>query len=203
MTIAVGDILQIVAVLSWLDGGIMQNVFHTEVTDGAGPFDNEDVGEDMQTWVEAMYATMVAGMSDEVDGSEVRVYVWDVTGQDWDEISTRPFDFNPSNIGDQLPRGVSALVNAKTLDADVNGKKYMGGFTEGSADDGLLNAAELAHLVNFAAEWVGVEVGAQSGADFDAGIWSPTALALTDLTGVFTIPAIFAYQRRRKRGVGI
>jgi hypothetical protein len=203
MTVNVGDILQIVAVMSWLDGNIMQNVFHTEITAGTGPFDHEDVGDDMQTWVEAMYAELVAGQSDECDGSEIRVYVWDTGDADWDEISTKSFTYNPTNAGDQVPRGVSALINAKTDDADVNGKKYLGGFTEASSVDGLLAAAEIVRLVAFAAEWLPVIVGGVSGASFDAGVWSVKNTALYDLTGTFTIPAIWAYQRRRKRGIGI
>ena len=150
-----------------------------------------------------MFSNVEPAASDAVAGSEVRVYVWDSVGEDWDEISTKPFTFAPTSTTDQLPRGAAVLINAKTVDADVNGKKYIGGLTETSNTDGLVVAAEVARQVLLATDWLEVETGAESGAEFDAGIWSPLQQTLYDLTGTFTIPAIWAYQRRRKRGVGI
>lgn len=203
MTVSIGDILQVVAVLAWADGAIFQNVFHTEVTDGPEPLDNQDVVDDMQDWVESIYDTITASCSPNASGSEVRVYKWDTVGQDWDEIGTNLFDFVGVAVVDELPRGVAGLINAKTTDPDVNGKKYIGGMTEGSVTDGLLTVGEVARLVAYATEWLQVEVGVASGGDFDAGIWSPTQELLFDLSGTMVIPAIPAYQRRRKRGIGI
>lgn len=203
MTIAIGDVLRVVAVLVWTDGDVAQNVFNAIIAGAGGPFTEADIVDDALDWVETMYATLVGVMSDEIDGSEVRVYVYDGVGDDWDEIGSEAWVFNPTATADQLPRGVAGLINAKTSDADVSGKKYLPASTESDAADGLWNVTYLADLVDFGAEWLPNFVGAVSGATWDPGIWSPTNTELFPASGTAIIPTIPAYQRRRKRGIGI
>lgn len=203
MSITVGEILQIVAVLQWLDGDIMQNVYNAVVTGSGGPYDEDDVVDDMEDWMDDIYANLSGRMSDEVDGSEVRVYVYDPVDDDWDEIGTNAWGFNPTDAGEQQPRGIAALINCKTADPDVNGKKYFGGSTESSALDGIWAAAHLTALALVGIDWVTAFVGATSGADFTPGIWSPTRTNFYQMSGQVVIPTIPAYQRRRKQGVGI
>ena len=95
MSISVGEILKVVAVIQWLDGDIMQNVFSTVVSGSGGPFDEADIVDDMLEWVEEMYANIVTGVTDDVDGSEVRVYVYDPVDDDYDEIGSVAWVWNP------------------------------------------------------------------------------------------------------------
>ena len=76
MSVTVGDILRVVAVMSWSDGNIMQNVFNMVVTGTGGPFDDDDIVGDALDWVETMYANLTSYVSDECAGSEVRVYIY-------------------------------------------------------------------------------------------------------------------------------
>lgn len=203
MSISVGDILRVVATAVWLDGNLNQNVFNAVIGGTGGPYTDGDIVDDALEWVEDMYANLVGNMSDEIDGSQIQVYVYDPIDDDWDEVGTSSWTFNPTAALEQLPRGVAALINAKTTDPDVNGKKYCGGLTEAAATDGLWSAGTITQLLGFAATWYTAFAGGTSGASWVPAIWSPTATNAFALSGDVITPTIPAYQRRRKRGVGV
>lgn len=203
MGLDVGTILKLVTVIQWLDGDIMQNVFNATIAGSGGPYDEVDVVADMLEWAEDLYANLTTFLSDECDGSEIRVYEYDPVDDDWDEVGSDAWVWNPSESGEQLPRGVAGLINAKSFDPDVSGKKYIGGMTETYTDDGLVGTGMLAALAAFAVDWYTPFTGSTSSADFQPVIWSPTHITPYILTGTVIIPTIPAYQRRRKQGVGI
>lgn len=203
MTVAANDILRVVASLLWTDGNVNQNVFNCKVTGGGGPWDDLDVADDMEDWLDNMYANLTAQCSDELDGNEVLVYKYDAVGDDWDEVSSQAWVWNPTNVTDQMPRGVAALVRLWTEDPDVQGKKYLPGVTEGMATDGLITAATLTTMLAFAADWYLPFVGATTGATFTPGIWSVAGTVFKAAVDHLAANAIPAYQRRRKRNVGI
>jgi hypothetical protein len=203
MSIGVGDILRVVAIMNWLDGNIVQNVFNAVISGTGGPFDEGDIVADALDWLGLMYAEEVGRIQEDLTGSEVRVYIYDSIDDDWDEVGSDAWTFEPTSASDQLPRGVSALINAKTLNPDVNGKKYIGGLTEDSSLDGLWSSGEIIALGAFAAEWITTFTGGTSGASWVPGIWSPTRTNFFPFSGTVIVPTIPAYQRRRKRGIGI
>ncbi len=203
MDISAGDILRIVAVLSYLDGDIIMNVFNALIGSGGGPFDPQDIVDDAVDWMDAVYLNVVADMSNNVNGSEIRVYVYDAAEDDWDEVGIDPFTFDPTQIADNTAKGVAGLINAKTTNADVSGKKYLGAVTEDATADGVLNAPYIAALAAFGADWLTDFTGAVSGAAWEPGVWSPTRLEILPFSGTIIIPSEPAYQRRRKSGVGI
>lgn len=203
MSITVGDVLRVVATLAWTDGDIMQNVFNAVITGSGGPFDDADIVDDALAWIGAIFANLSAYQTTSLDGSEVTVYLYDSIDEDWDEVGSDAWVYNPVNVQDYLARGVAALINANTSNADVQGKKYFGGFGEDSAADGAWGGALLADLSNAFDDWVTAFVGATSGASWTPAIWSPTKANAFVLDGTGTIPAVNAYQRRRKPGVGI
>ncbi len=203
MTVAANDILRVVASLLWTDGNVNQNVFNCLITGGGGPFADADVVQDAEDWLDNMYQNLLTFLSDELDGNECIVYKYDAVGDDWDEVGSDAWVANFSAATDQLPRGVAGLARLWTVDPDVQGKKYIGGFPESTIDDGLFNAATITALLAFAADWYTPFVGAASGATFTPGVWSVAQTlfkAGVDHIATSTIPA---YQRRRKRNVGI
>ena len=203
MSIVAGDVLRIVASLLWTDGNINQNVFNAVVTGGGSPFDDQDIVDDAEAWLDNMYANIVTHQSDEIDGNEVIVYKYDAVDDDWDEVGSNSWTYDPSAINDQLPRGVAALVRLWTTDPDVQGKKFLSGITEGSVADGLFSAGPITAFLAFAADWYLPFTGGTSGATWTPGIWSVAGTvfkAAIDHLATSTIPA---YQRRRKRNVGI
>ena len=203
MSVQVGDILKMVAILNWVDGDIMQNVFNAVIGGTGGPYDDEDIVDDALAWIDALYTGTEGRFTTDVSGSEVRVYIYDSVDDDWDEVGSGAWTFVGTDPGDVLPRGVALLVNAKTIDPDVSGKKYLGGATESGQTDGLWTSTALGGYATWAAEWVDPFVGSVSTADWITGVWSVKNTVFKPFTGTVIIPTIPAYQRRRKQGVGI
>lgn len=203
MAVPTNTVLRVVASMLWTDGNVNQNVFNCLITGGAGPYDDQDVTDDMEDWLDNMYLNLTTSISDELDGNEVLVYKWDTVGLDWDEVASQAWTWNPSQALEQLPRGVAGLVRLWTEDPDVQGKKYIPGICEGDNEDGLLGGALLIALLAFAADWYTPFVGAASGATFTPGIWSVLGSVFRLGVDHIAANAIPAYQRRRKRNVGI
>ena len=203
MSVAENDILRIVASFLWTDGNINQNVFNAKVTGGSPPYDDTDVADDAEDWLDNMYANMVTAISASIDGNEVLVYKYDALDDDWDEVFSQAWTFNPTGAGEYLPRGVAGLVRLWTEDADVQGKKYLPAMLESTLVDGLFAGTLITQMLAFAADWYTPFVGAASGATFTPGVWSVAKKLFelgVDHVATSTIPA---YQRRRKRNVGI
>lgn len=203
MTVADNDVLRVVASFLWTDGNVNQNVFNCKVSGGGGPYADTDVMDDLEDWLDDMFANLVGVMSDEIDGNEVIAYKWDSVGADWDEVGSQSWTFNPTVTFEQLPRGVAALVRLWTTDPDVQGKKYIPGLTESAITDGLYGAGTITNLLAFALDWYTVFVGATSGATFTPGIWSVVGSIFRAAVDHYATSTIPAYQRRRKRNVGI
>lgn len=203
MSVPENAILKVVASLIWDDGEINQNVYNAVVSGGTPPYDELDVVDDAVEWLETMYANLVSTMATTIDSSHVTVYIWDTVDQDWDEVGQETWALTTTGVDDELPRGVAALVNAKSLDPDISGGKYMPGFIEGSSTDGLWAVSVITALAAYAADWIAGFVGVGSGADWLPVVWSVKDSLTQAFSGTILIPSIPAYQRRRKNNVGI
>jgi len=203
MSVSTGDILKVVTTLAWSDGNLMQNVFGLLITGGGGPWTDDDVIADLLTWIGLVFGSFGGHMSDEVAGSQIQVYKYDAIGDDFDEVGSTAWTFAPSEVTDQLPRGAALLVGGRSEDPDVLGKKYIGGLCEDNNVDGLWGSVILLAAIDFAEDWIGTFVGGTSAADYTPGVWSVVQKALIPFRDSYYINAIPAYQRRRKRGVGV
>ncbi len=203
MSITDGEILRVVASFLWTDGNVTQNVYNCVATGGGAPFADADVVDDAEDWLDNMYANIQGNVSQYMPGNEVIVYKYDAIDDDWDEVGSQAWGFTPTQNTDELPRGVAALVRLWTTDPDVQGKKYIPGLCEIGVTDGLFVGTTITALLALAADWYAPFVGAASGATFTPGIWSVAGTVFklaVDHVATSTIPA---YQRRRKRNVGI
>jgi hypothetical protein len=203
MSITDGTVLRVVASLLWTDGNVNQNVFNAVVTGGSPPYDDQDIVDDAEAWLDNMWDNIAPNLSDEIDGNSVIVYKYDSVHDDWDEVGSQSWTMDGQASAEQLPRGVAGLTRAWTTDPDVQGKKYISGLTENSVTDGLFDSGVITALLAFAADWILPFVGSASGATFTPGVWSVVQTvfkAAIDHIATSTIPA---YQRRRKRNVGI
>lgn len=203
MSVTDGTILKVVVSFTYTDGAIMQNVYNAVVTGGGSPWDDDDIVDDAVAWVLNMYDNIVANLTDTMTGSQVQVYEYDAIDDDWDEVGSDSLTYEPTSTDEQLPRGNAALINLKTTDPDVSGKKYIPGLTEGTIVNGQLSSGFLANLVLFAVDWFTGFVGGTSGASWAPGIWSVVGTVFKQAVSTAVINGIVAYQRRRKRGVGI
>lgn len=203
MSVTDGTILRVVVTLLWTDGNLVQNIFNAVVTGGGSPWTDDDIVEDAITWAEDLYGNITTFVADTIDGSQVQVYEYDAIDDDWDEVGSGPFVWDPTGNTDELPRGVASLINLKTTDPDVSGKKYVGGMVEGNLSSGLWSAATVAAILAYAVDWYTGFVGSDSAATWTPGIWSVVGKVFLAAVAQVVIPSIPAYQRRRKRGVGV
>lgn len=203
MSITDGTILKVVASCLWSDGMVTQNVFNAVITGAGAPWAEADVVADAVAWADNMFANMTTNVNTSVDGNTIHVYEYDSIDDDWDEVGSDAWTWNPSGTSDQLPRGNAALINLWTTDPDVQGKKYLAGLMEGSILNGLITASVLVDMLAFAADWATVFVGGTSGGTWTPGIWSVAGTVFKAAVDHYAANAIMAYQRRRKRGVGI
>jgi hypothetical protein len=203
MSVVPGDVLRVVAQFLWTDGNVNQNVFNALLSGAGSPWSDSDIADDAEAWMDNMYLNLTSQTSDELDGNEVIVYKYDAIGIDWDEVASQAFTWNPTSTSDQLPRGTAPLVRLWTIDPDVQGKKYIPGQTEDGIIDGLYVSSLLIDLLAFAADWYLPFTGAVSGATWNPGVWSVVQAAFKTGVNHIAASAIPAYQRRRKRNVGI
>lgn len=203
MAITTGDILRLVVSMIWTDGNIMQNVYAASITGAGGPWDEDDVLDDLEDWADNMYANLNLFQSHLVDGNEIFGYVWDPVDLDFDLFGTEPWTYDPADTDSQLPRGVASFLKAPTVDPDVQGRKYIGGQTESVLSQGLWTAGMLAALLLYGGDWITPFIGTLTGATFSPGVWSIKNLAFFQFANEVAAITIPAYQRRRKRGVGI
>lgn len=203
MSVAENTMLKVVPTMTWTDGEVNQNVFTSMISGATPPYPDADVLEDALDWAGTMYPDITGGMHPTLTGSHVTVYKYDLIGEDWDEVGQINWNNVPSGVGDPLPRGVAGLINAKSVDPDVSGKKYLPGTMEARLTNGLWISTYVINLGGFANDWTSPFSGFTTGADWVPGIWSPTNLTHYACTGTYIVPTIPAYQRRRKNNVGI
>lgn len=203
MTVPANAILRLVATLAMPDSTIAQNIFYLKFLADGTSTDEQDVLDDCEAYIDAIYTELEGAMSTAVSGVEMHVYIRDVVGGDWDEIGKNAWTFVGTNATDMAPHGVAALVHARTTDPDVNAAKYFPGFVEANFTGSTVIASALTVLVAASVDWVTVFAGPNTLSAFDPGVWSTKNLAFFDFNLTTIIPTIVAYQRRRKPGVGI
>ena len=203
MSVAENTILRVVQQLTWDDGNIMQNVFNCKISGGSPPYDDQDVADDAADWMDDVYDGQAAAMADNIATGEATVYKYDPVGNDWDEVAGDVPTFTPISGGQYLPTGVAGMVRANSIDPDVQGRKFFGGFTEDVSEDGGWTTSMLVILLAAALDWITPFTGAASGATFTPGVWSVVNTAFYEFVEHTIINAIANYQRRRRPGVGI
>lgn len=203
MAISADTVLRAVAELLLPGTNIAQNVWYFKFLDDGGSNADQDVVDDIVSQLDAMYNTIRNEVSDTVTLNEVKVYQWDAVGADWDEVGSNVMSNLMLDTGHMLPHGVAPVVTARTVDPDVNGRKFFAGYGENSCNASTLNGTALTALIVLAAQWVNGFTGGATGSAFTAGVWSVKLLQFKAFVDNFIINAVIGYQRRRKPGVGI
>lgn len=203
MTVEAGTILRVVAELLVPSTTVMQNVFYCKFNDTGGSNENQDVVDDARDWCDAIYTTLEDQVKDLIDPGEVKVYVWDTVGLDWDELGSATMVTTFLNGSNMLPHGVAAVITGRTFNPDVNGRKFFGGFCEDQQDVSLLVPAAIVALAFAGSEWQTTFTGLATGSTFHTGVWSVAQSAFRQFVDILIINAVMGYQRRRKPGVGI
>lgn len=202
MALSANDILKVVVSLAFPDSVVAQNIFWTLFENTGGSADEEDVLDDIETWIEAIYDEIAAVMGADVTIDDAKVYVYDAGDDDFDEVGDRSLTVPFLQNDDFQPHGIAAVSNANTTNPDVQGRKYWGGFTEPSNLDGYLSGGIIAAMSLCVGVWIDPFVGVETGSDFVPGVYSLTKSTFYPFNLDASTNLLWGYQRRRKPGVG-
>lgn len=203
MSIAANTVLRVVAEMLMPGTNIAQNVYYFKFLDDGSSNADQDVVDDCRDRCNAIMVAMSEAIADVVILGEVKVYQWDTVGLDWDEVGSNSMSGVMVNTAQMLPHGVAPVVTGRTVDPDVNGRKFWPGFAESMTDASTLNSTALTELLLAGAVWIVAFTGANTGSGFDSGVWSVTQVAFKKFVDNLIVNGIVGYQRRRKPGVGI
>ncbi len=197
MTFNLGDIMEASVVHTYADVGDVTNVFQFQKTDIPAQTDQQAIDDILQI-LESIYTIIAASITVLQVLKEVRlrkVNTNEVFGG-----FPMPTYAGGTSVNDSLAPGVAALTYFSTGQSRVVLKKYWGVFNEqvstSAGKPGTGIQADLASIVTLL-------LTPQAGAN---GIWQyghykPLITTFVEPTGG-VVSELWAYQRRRKRGVG-
>lgn len=203
MSVEAGAILRCVAELIMPGSTVAQNVYYATFNDTGGSNADQDVVDDVGAWLNSLYNELRHEMTSATTAGQVKVYIWDDVGLDWDELGSFTMTFVNDGAGEMLPHGVAAVITARTFDPDVNGRKFFAAFSEASQSESSLVGSALLALLEAAEIWVTTFTGTATGSTFYPGVWSVVGLIFRRMVDHYIINGTMGYQRRRKPGVGI
>jgi hypothetical protein len=198
MTIGDQDLLRVTAIMQSDYAGAVVNVYHMIVT-GIVAQTQQQILDDITEYVEAIYLNLNASISGAIKYDSIEVF--NVSTDEPEPVQSWPTLTQGADAGDLLPDAVCGLVIGRTAKSRRLGKKYFGGATEGSQTGGLWTASYLLNLALAGADWI-------TPATFTNGV-DVLPIIRNYLTGLYwpftevVARGLPAYQRRRKRGVGV
>lgn len=200
MTIQNGESIKAVQEINMPDSVVALNVYYFEA-DFQTAQDEQDVIDAAETWMEGLYGTLVAMISDLCSLGTLSLYTYDAILDQWDLEGTGSPTVTFTNTSEMLPHGVACMVRAYTTRARTIGRKYIPGIGEYESTDGAWTSAFLANAVSFGNAW-------DNNASIDANnrlvpaVWSKVQKDVYQLNGTEVVLADPCYQRRRRPGVG-
>lgn len=200
MTISDNADIKAVQEINMPDGVVAVNVFYFKADFDSTQQDDDVIGE-IESWIETLYTTIIDAVSDLVTLGELTIYVYNATLNQWDNHGTGSPSVTFAEVSEMLPHGVSALVRHYSVEPRTIGRKYLPGFAEGEADDGVWGAVTLTALAAFGAAW-GVSIEIDELNILWPGVWTTKALVVYKLSPSYVVLADPAYQRRRRPGSG-
>jgi hypothetical protein len=204
VSLSEGTVIKIAASLLLADESIAQQIFWFVLEDAiaSGPLDEADVLDAVANWVDQIYTHVIPNINDAVIPGIVDVWEVNVPTGDLTPIGDTIQTWTPTQGADQLPNGVAAIIQLKTTNTDVTGRKFVPGLAESSIEDNNWGSATMTNLASFAAEWPEI-YDDPNDVELVPGVYSNTFNNFFLATGTVIVNGIAGYQRRRKPGVGI
>ena len=207
MTVENGDIVR--ASVRFKDNyvGDVMNVWYWQ-NFGAGPQDDDDVMDALDTEIEAIYTAIRSQLASSQAPYDIKYDVVDnVAGKETvtHVLGTRTFTMSlpPNGSGDKLPGMDSMIVNFRTGIPKVFGRKFFGTVPESANEDGRVISAGVTALTAAAAEVLtAVSIGI---GELRAGVFSLVAGALNEWFAEFTagiVNDILGTRRSRRMNTG-
>jgi hypothetical protein len=198
MTVSPGDVIRVTAKLLGAQGQSIQNVYYFK-SSGVSGEDDATVVSDLANHLDAAYDNLAVAMHEDVVFDELDFF------NETQGVPMATVDWPTQTVGDvagyqPLPAQCAALVSFRTGEAHGNGRKFLGGMTEGSNDGtGYLASGVRTQMALYAVDLLGALVS--GGLSFQVGhVREATGQFLPWLAGI--INAYWRTQRRRVIGVG-
>jgi hypothetical protein len=193
-----GDLLRVTTSLNYGGLGVIQNVYTYQLTTIL-PVGDSDLGAQVAEVADDMYGEIVSDMSGDVTFEDVRVF--NIT-QDR-EVGVFPWPTRTvgTGSGEAIAPGVSLLVKLGTGFIKELGRKFLGGYTEGSSGGGGWTSPALGRAASFLTHLIGFVSGSDITISLQAGIVNKSGVFHVFTNG--SISGVAAYQRRRRQYRGI
>lgn len=204
MTVSPDDIIRGVVEFVLPDGSIAQNVYTYKMEATADQGDT-DVRNAICSHLETAYSEVVANIADEVSINPFHAYVieWDAGEGKWvlaRDLGTETFDEQPESLDTSMPNQMAAVVTALTKTPKRRGRKFLPGYAENTATEGILETAVVTALTAFASEYID-SITTLANVEFVAGVVAEAADAFSAFYAA-EVNNVMGTQRRRKPGVG-
>ncbi len=205
VTVSPNDILRVALRFSDANGSDVMNVYHFTAAFAAGQSDT-DVKNALDAGLSLAYEGIESVLDDSLAPIDMKVDVisWDTDHWTTDTaIYDGPWGASIDNIavGDPLVPGAAGLLTMHTSIVKLVGRKFIGGFVDTIKDTlgNMTSAFQATFLTAFDILLDGIEVAASN---------SLLYIIISTLDGSFnvvdqiSVSPHFAYQRRRRPGVG-
>jgi len=198
MAVAIGDVLRITARMSFVDLGLILNVYHVKVLEDGIP-DDEDFQDAITAHLDLAYSQFNALMDDHIAYVDIEMYnlTQDIplTPQPW------PTLVSGVSVGTCVPLQAAALVTFPTAGKRSVGRKYLSGLSDSALDEGgKMNQTTVNAIADYGLTIVaGTAVG---NAEIYFGNYRPATNEFYRWDGV-RVRSYLRTQRRRVVGIGV
>lgn len=201
----IGDVIKVVEEMVMDDGTIAQNVFYY-ILQGSSSVDDAAIMLAIGAQLDDLYENLETYIADTLSLNPrlFNIVSWHSDTQKWETdryVGSSVPTWTPSNVNDQLPNQIAAILTATTLIPKSRGRKFIPGFSDTVDTSGILSGAALTALAAAAADYIAsLSVGA-------AETLKPCVASTTQGTALTfrasEAQSILGTQRRRKPGVGV
>lgn len=199
--LSTGDIIKIVIAFTMPDNVVAQLVTHYIVKTGSDIAEGDTL-DAIDTALATAWANIEDRIVDGVLGDTMKLSVWDAINEQFDEVASKSVTgFDGVSVAEMLPHGVAGVIRFFTAIGRRQGRKFIMGLTEGSQQDGDLEALAITDLSNFALAWDN-NVTIDS-TQIAMGVFNEVTGSLQQFINTVAVNTVVGYQRRRKAGVGI
>jgi len=197
LTVAIDDVVRIIAVAQWAAQDFFTNTFYVKVTKQDEATDTlfmDRIAEHMDVVYSLINPDIVSVINyDHIEGQNITANEL-LPDKDWPVLTVG------GDAGAGLPTQVAACVFYRTLRPKTRAAQYIWPYTEASnGSGGVVEAAAVTLLQSFGDAWVAGVLEGTVTADF--GAYNPEFARFTPVVSA-QVPTRYRTQRRRRLGVG-
>lgn len=206
MTLNTGDVVRVALTGNAPQTSIYQNVWHYEMTSGAGAAEG-DFTDAVETNYIAAWANVAAFLHSSYSAVSLEFWVRDPVVHVWNGIGFEGLSgLVGASAADPMPHGAAIVGRPVTQLLRRQGRTFLPGMNETQVDLGLLDAAGITAFILYMADFtdpISPTGGVFTWCTYNTDITSPYYETSSLYDGTIAFSSIVGYQRRRKPLVGI